>query len=201
LNDNEDHGIYITNNGGSTTLKCVTTLRNNLAMGDGENYIMPAAVEVLCGLVEAGEVIEGGDGSNGKDYLHGVGDGNPVSYNCNDYNGLQLTLPLGDFVKMPCTSGGSLGSYSGSVLNLVEGSLPAAPAGTFLSAIQVALGAGQSTGSFLVSFKLAEGVGSTEGYSILFWDGAKWVEVSGSQVGGYFQGWTDQPGIYVLVKN
>jgi hypothetical protein len=152
----------------------------------------------LAGCVKVGGAAEGS--GSGMGYKQGVGDDSQVSFNCDSYLGLQLTLPLGDFVKIPCGSNGSTGDYSASALSLAEGSLPAAPAGTFISAFEFTISDAQYAGSILVSFKLEAGE-STEGYQIMFWDGTTWVSVGGAQVGDYFQEWVSQPGIYALVKN
>ena len=54
--------------------------------------------------------------------------------------------------------------------------------------------------SVLVEFILPAGVRSTS-LSVLFWDGSKWIELSGGSVtAGYYQVENDHPGTFILVR-
>jgi hypothetical protein len=108
--------------------------------------------------------------------LNDTGTVAPVPIDCALYRGLVLVLPNGDSVTYHCPLSGlaSLNGYA-------EGQLPdGMPAGyTFISGLRSDL----ANASFLiedgvVTFSFVAPVDLTSGLTILYWDGAAWVDLS-----------------------
>ncbi|MCX6064850.1 MAG: hypothetical protein NT121_03735 [Chloroflexi bacterium] len=118
-----------------------------------------------------------------------------------DTSGYNLSL-AGNQVSLPCGSLSGDGEGTGASLTLQPGAqLPAAVDSQFayVVAMEVKLSA-PLKGDMLVSFALPVGANASN-FTILFWDGSKWIDLGGFESGnGLFNVKTTQGGIYVLVS-
>ncbi len=208
-NDNSGYGVNIDNFGGSTAFggSVVSTGNNLTGVEPGENWLNPEASLGDCQEVSVSTPSEPGEHKLPvKEWVFvKAANGNVGDFaSCGAYAGLHLGLEPQDFVEIPCESRAN--GKRAFAETIAASSLPTKPEGTFLSALTFSVRDALDTeltqiGRALVSFKLAAGDQAT-GYSILFWDGKSWVKMGNAQlVNGQFQTWTNQPGLYVLVKN
>ncbi len=108
----------------------------------------------------------------------------------------------GNQVSLPCGSLSGDGEGTSAALTFTPGAqLPAAVDSqfSFVAGLEVKLSASLK-GDMLVSFALPAGAKASS-FSILFWDGSKWIDLGGFEsANGLFNVKTTQGGIYVLVS-
>jgi hypothetical protein len=126
------------------------------------------------------------------DVLGGEGNG----LDCTQYGGTQLILPNNDSALFPCpiSDSATLGTLT---LDKLPGALP--DGDTFGSAITTNIiknGTSQTAihGLVTVSFVIPDDMKNAK-LAILYWDGSKWVKIS-----GHFETTTDLTGTFVLVS-
>ena len=114
---------------------------------------------------------------------------------CTDFSGNELVLPNQDHAILPCPNG-----QDGTITHKNSTELPGALDGkfTYVSAFNVQVNP-SLIGTMTVSFKIPS---SEEGsnFTILYWDGTKWVNLGGSaNPPGFFSVDTNLTGDFVLV--
>ena len=131
-----------------------------------------------------------------------VSGGESVDLSCGGGTGGYNLDLAGNQVSLPCGSLSGDGEGTSASLSLQPGAqLPAAVDRQFsyVTALEVKLSA-PLKGDMLVSFALPAGAKASS-FSILFWDGSKWIDLGGFESGnGLFNVKTTQGGIYVLVS-
>jgi hypothetical protein len=210
-------GHYDTNGGagindeGSTSLH----LNNPELSGNGNGpytYAGTAIIGIDCDGTSAPSGSSSGGSHNTSDNIipitglpiHTIdvtgGEGNGLD--CTQYGGTQLILPDRDSALFPCPISDSA-SLSASTSDKVPGTLPASD--TFVSGFTTSViknGASSSPveNPITVSFSVPDNMKNAK-LAILYWDGSKWVEVSGHMSpDGHFEATTNLTGTFVLVS-
>lgn len=119
-----------------------------------------------------------------------VSDGVAVEASCDGYIGVELHLPSGDSLVVPCPTHGKA-----SLAHIAFGQLPGAlPEGdTFISALLAQAARDGLTVSFALPVQGAK-------YTILRWNGSEWINLDGvTTIDGLYATVPATPGYYVLV--
>jgi hypothetical protein len=181
LSNNHDDGADV----GSNTL----TLNSVTLSGNGSSPInfsgTPVINSVKCGR-------KGNPGTGGLP-INLI----PITGNldCIDYSGNELVLPNQDHALLPCPNG-----QDGTITHKSGNQLPGALDGkfTYVSAFNVQV-TPSLVGTMTVSFKIPVGKPGAN-FTILHWDGTKWVSLGGSaNPPGFFSVDTNLTGDFVLV--
>jgi hypothetical protein len=219
FDNNGEDGLYVVTNNADVTINCSTANGNfgydlDGGLGSGtltlngvtfdSNNISSDTLVINPGSCHGGgkSAILGESGSlpwNVVNVPDSSGQGNPLS--CSQYVGTDLVLPNGDHALLPCPIGSTPGT-SGSLRGLSSNKLPGTALDsrfTFVSAFDVEVTPSMSGGTITVSFKIPAGKQGAN-FTILHWDGTKWVKMGGStNPPGYFSVTTSLTGDFVLV--
>jgi hypothetical protein len=210
----------IIGSGGNIDITC-STFNNNFGDGLDANMSGTSGTMTLNGVALNGNTIKpldfaGGtlvqnpfdcNGSGKKlfglplNIVH-VTNGQSVELDCEHFSGTKLVLENGDSVILPCPL-----SDSASLKDEAKDGLsaPLPDGGVFQSAFTTAVsekGENKSklSTSAIISFVIPAGADASK-LSILFWDGAKWIEVGASATGdGHFEASVNYTGTFVLVS-
>jgi hypothetical protein len=209
-----DNGKGDANNlapGIATSLSSTFTCSNVNSFDNGEDDMITCASGGSSGgdFSSGGEAFVGGEDFSNDGLFTGTssftrnistGDGQNVDLSCGaGLNGFNLNRSDNQ-VFLPCSSMG--GEQSNSVMITIKSNsdLPAPfePRYTFITGMDVKV-ASPLTGDMVISFAIPSGM-SGSNFIVLFWDGSKWVEISGYQTADdLFNVNTTQAGLYVLV--
>ena len=129
--------------------------------------------------------------------------GQSTDLDCDLYGGTKLILPNGDSLYLPCP----IGDTASLAVQTSDGLPSPLPDGnTFQSAFTTEVRKdGESQGDLsayaTISFAIPEGV-DVSTLSILFWDGAQWVDLVGVSVtgDGHLEAFVNYTGTFVLVQ-
>ncbi len=127
--------------------------------------------------------------------IHVTG-GESEALDCTNFIGTELILQDKDHVILPCPIGTNA-TLTGMSSDKLPGALDSKF--TFVSGLDMEV-TPSLTGSITVSFEMPSGKQDAN-FTILHWDGSKWVDVGGSKTAdGFFQTQTDLAGVFVLVS-
>jgi Right handed beta helix region len=221
FNGNGIDGLYLeSDTNENVTMTCSTALDNALNGLDG--YVGGSLI--LDGVTLSGNngldnnvyssvlVLNSSYGCGHKNSSVGSGGGLPLNVinvpdsggqanglECTQYSGTELVLPNGDQVLLPCpigTATGTNGSLSRIAIDKLPGALDSQY--TFVSGIDLQV-TPLLIGMMTVSFKIPSDKENAK-FTILHWDGSKWVDLGGSKTtDGFFEVQTNLTGDFVLV--
>ena len=126
--------------------------------------------------------------------------GQGYALDCTQYSGTELVLPNGDYALLPCPIGATSGT-NGSLSRVTDNKLPGTLDSkfTFVSAFDAQVNPALTGGMMTVSFTIPAGKQGAN-FTILHWDGTKWVNLGGSvNPPGYLSVTTSLTGDFVLV--
>ncbi len=191
FNNNSGTGLLADIPGGSTiTLNGVTLSGNTVSATD----ISGGGTLVT----NTGNCASGSKGTVGGGLplnVINVNSGESNALDCTNFSGTELVLPNQDYVLLPCPTTGNA-----TLTNKANNDLPNKLNSkyTFISAFDVEV-VPSSNGSLIVSFKIPSDKQNAN-FTILHWDGAKWVDIGGSKTpDGFFRAQTNLTGTFVLV--